>query len=385
MIPRRTVLTLPIVGAAVLACTGSNRTASRRRLGGVRGADLSFTLRMESAGVSYSDGRRTAPVEQLLADRGADLVRLRVWVGPDAGGSDLHTALVLARRAADVGCAVLLSLHYSDTWADPDNQTIPRSWAGQDLATLANTVQAYTRDCVGAFAAQGTPLRAVQIGNEVTHGMLWPVGAVWHGSAEGWGPFTRLLRAGIAGAREAAPDLPVLIHVDQGGNTDVCRHFFDRMEEHDVAFDVAALSYYPFWHGSLERLRHNVTELSSRFGCDVLVVETAYPWYLPGLAAPTTVGTVEFMVTDPDQLPDVARFPATPAGQTDYFDALRDVLQSVPDDRGIGFVAWEPGWTGQFVDVLPEGGGNPYANLSMFDESGRGLPALSAFRPERTN
>jgi arabinogalactan endo-1,4-beta-galactosidase len=338
----------------------------------LRGADLSFTTQMEAIGVGYRDGGVAAPVETLLAARGATLVRLRAWVDPPAGYSDLTDALALGRRAHAAGCAVLLDLHYSDFWADQRTQTTPVAWQGLDLGGLTERVRGYTREAVAAFAAQGTPLAMIQIGNEVTSGMLWPHGQVYGRGPEQWDGFVALLRAGLRGAREGATGpLETMIHIDRGGDGGGARYFYDAITARGIDFDLVGLSYYPFWHGSLEDLRGTVTDLAVRFGKDVVVVETSYPWGLPQ-------DGVEYYAARESELPDVRRFPATTAGQAAYYEALRAMLAAVPDGRGRGFVVWEPGWLpGVGWDV---GEANPYANLTMFDWTGAGLPSLAAFR-----
>ncbi|MFE9766610.1 arabinogalactan endo-beta-1,4-galactanase [Streptomyces sp. NPDC005808] len=339
----------------------------------LRGVDLSSTLQAESAGQKYRDRGKSAPVERLLAARGANLMRLRVWVDPSSGGYDLASALKLARRARSAGMGVLLDLHYSDTWADNAHQTPPAAWADMDWHTLAATVRAYTRDTVRAFAAQGIPLDMIQIGNEVTNGMLWPNGLIRYPEGQYWDGFVELLRAGLQGASEgASSELRTLVHADNSREGIDIYSFYDHLAAADIRFDVIALSYYPFWHGSLATLHTNLTNLVARYGKDVLVVETAYPWKLP---AEGDAG--QHLVTKIDQLPDGSRLPPTPQGQAAFFDALRKVIARVPGGHGLGFLAWEPAW----VPGVPWtfGGVNPYSNLTMFDWSGTGLPSLSTF------
>ncbi|HUK72757.1 MAG TPA: glycosyl hydrolase 53 family protein [Streptosporangiaceae bacterium] len=340
----------------------------------VRGADLSFTLQLEAAGRTFTDQGRTAPVEQLLVTRGINTVRLRAWVNPPTGYSNLASALTLGRRAHDAGCKILLDLHYSDFWADPSNQTTPAAWRGQDLATLSSTVRTYTRHAVAAFAAQGTQLDMIQIGNEVTSGMLWPTGLVYAGG-ERWDGFVQLLNAGLSGAREGATaPLRTMVHIDRGADNSGARHFYDNITRRGVDFDLIGLSYYPFWQGPLATLSSNLNDLATRYGKSVMVVETAYPWTLPAGDG------VEYYAARPDQLPDIARFPATPAGQAAYFEALRATIEAVPQDRGRGFLVWEPAW----LPGVGWGAGedNPYANLAMFDWRGAGLPSLRVFRAD---
>src|SRR5262245_11469434 len=187
MVSRRHLfLTAPLAAAASSPfVTAAPAAASALRWPlRLRGADISFTLQEEAAGVRYRDHGAVRPIETLLARRGANAVRLRVWTAPPAGYSDLGAALTLARRARRAGLKVLLDLHYSDCWADPAHQITPAAWPSLDLDTLSSTVRVYTRDAVRQFAEAGAPVDIVQIGNEVTGGMLWPLGQVYADDGE---------------------------------------------------------------------------------------------------------------------------------------------------------------------------------------------------------
>ena len=164
-VPATVVMASAAPAAAATTC-GPARKALR-----IRGADLSFTLQEYAAGKHFSDGGRVRPVEEILARHGATWSRLRLWVDPPAGYSNLRTTIAMARRARRAGLKILLDLHYSDFWADPGHQTTPAAWAGQDLPTLAATVRTYTRKTLRQFADAGVPVDMVQIGNEITAGM----------------------------------------------------------------------------------------------------------------------------------------------------------------------------------------------------------------------
>jgi arabinogalactan endo-1,4-beta-galactosidase len=298
-------------------------------------------------------------------------------VDPIPGWSDLGSALVLARRAREAGLHLLVDLHYSDTWADPANQSIPAAWRGQPLGTLAESVRSYTRDVVARFAEQGTPVSMLQIGNEIAGGFLWPIGRIGHPDGDSWSGFTTLLRAGITGALAGALDAhrpTIMIHTECGGDNVRARRFYDRLLAEDIRFDVIGLSYYPFWHGPLAGLQSNVASLAARYDKDIVIAETSYPWTLENPR-----GQPDRFCTGEEQLPDAETYPATADGQAAYFEALRAVLQQVPGGRGLGFFVWEPAW----LDGVGWGPGspNPYANLTLFDDHGCALPALRTFRP----
>ena len=371
---RRTLLAAPLAAAFGPLLGLHPAAADLRAAPRVRGVDISFALQMEAIGATYRDNGVVKPVERLLADRGANWVRLRVWTAPPAGYSDLSAALTLARRARAAGMKILLNLHYADFWADPGKQPIPAAWRGQNLSQLTATVRRYTRETVAAFAQQGTPVDQVQVGNEITSGMLFPLGEIYRSDGEHWSEFTTLLKAGIAGAREAAPNASIMVHIDRGGDNGGSRYFYDHVLAKGVAFDVIGLSYYPFWHGSLSALRGNLNDLSSRYRKDLVVVETSYPWTL------SDGDTEANFISTPSQLPDGGAFPATRTGQAAYFEELRAVLAAVPSGRGAGFHDWSPEWL-PGVGWAP-GEGNPNDNLTMFDWAGNALPSLRAFRAQ---
>ena len=137
---------------------------------------------------------------------------------------------------------------------------------------------AYARDAVVAFAAQGTPLDMIQIGNEVTCGMLWPTGLIYSGGREDWDRFVELLKAGLEGAREAATvPLQTMVHIDCGGDNHGSRYFYDNITGRGVDFDLIGISYYPFWHGPLATLSSNLNDLAMRYDKGVMVVENLLP------------------------------------------------------------------------------------------------------------
>lgn len=367
------------VRLTVIGSDGKVPTVAEFRLFGVDrhtrsmalGADLSFELEEERVGNKFTDlDGQVLPPHQIMRRHGANYARLRLWVDPPGGYNNLASDLAMAKRIKAAGMKLLLNIHYSDFWADPGKQIIPRAWQGQDLTTLERTVENYTRQVIAAFAAQGTPVDMVQIGNEITNGILWPLGKV-EGN-QGWDSFVALLKAGIRGAIKGSPPNHrprIMLHIDQGGNNKVCRNFFDHIIAEDVPFDIIGLSYYPFWHGSLSDLRQNVNDLATRYGKDIIIVETQYPWTLEN-----GDDTPNFVWTE-SQLP--AGYPASPRGQISFVNDLLSILAQVPGDHGAGIFYWEPEWI-PGVGWEP-GAGTPNDNLTLFDFRGRALPSIKIY------
>jgi arabinogalactan endo-1,4-beta-galactosidase len=336
------------------------------------GHDLSFAVQEAAIGNTFSDRGLAALPEQILADHGANFVRLRLWLAPPGGYSNLASVLAMAQRAHAAGMRILLDFHYSDFWADPGTQNTPAAWQGQDLPTLAQTVRTYTRDVLTALSAQGTPADMIQIGNEIRNGMLWPLGWADAWSGAGWDNLGTLLRAGAAGAADAPGPMPrIVIHFDQGGDNAFSRVFFDRVVAQGVPFDVIGLSYYPFWHGTITQLRTNIDDLATRYDRDVMIVETQYGWTLQN---GDSLG--DFLWLDSQLVPG---YPASPGGQIGFVSDLVSALAAVPGGHGAGVFYWQPEWI-PGVGWTP-GAGTPNDNLTMFDFAGRALPSVQFINP----
>ncbi|MFC7328427.1 glycoside hydrolase family 53 protein [Marinactinospora rubrisoli] len=333
----------------------------------VRGADVSSLAKNEDFGAGYltSSGEPADPL-RLLAESGVTHVRLKVWVDPADGYNDHDRVLEMARRAHDAGLRTLIDFHYSDFWADPGRQTKPAAWAGLSGEELRTAVYDHTYALCAALAGQGTPADMVQVGNELNAGMLWP-----DGSIDDWEELARLLTAGASAVRDADPATRVVLHLAEGGDNEQTRWWFDQAVARDVPFDVIGLSYYGYWHGGIEDLRANLADAAARYGKDVLVAETAYPFTLDNDDAHPNIiaGTSDL----------VPGYPATPEGQSANLRDVMAAVESVPGGRGLGVFYWEPTWTavaGSGWDPTDPASGNAWENQALFDYADRALPAL---------
>jgi arabinogalactan endo-1,4-beta-galactosidase len=330
------------------------------------GADVSFLPEIEDNGGTYADAAGERDLLALMEDHGVDVIRLRLWHTPDGPYNTLDQVRAMAARIEAAGMRFLLDIHYSDSWADAGTQTKPAAWDGLAFDVLVDSVYQYSHDVVTSLRTQGTVPSAVQIGNEIRAGMLWPdgrVGGAYDIPAQ-WDNLVALLEAGRQGVRDAAPDDPpaIVIHFDNGGNNGECRWFFDHLVERGLAFDVIGVSYYPKWHGTLAALEGNVADLTTRYDKPVYIVETAYPWTLDWSDATTNIfGTQADLHTG---------YPATVAGQSAFLAALRDVMQHLPGERARGVFYWSPEW------IAVPGVPSAWENATLFDFDGMALPSL---------
>lgn len=239
------------------------------------GADISFLPQLEKEGIHFSiDGRQDDAITILKA-YGFNYIRLRIFNDPTAdsgyskeGYCGLDETLRMARRIKAANMKFLLDFHYSDTWADPGKQFKPEAWKNLSFPDMTKALHDYTRDVLSALKAQGTLPDMVQVGNEINHGILWPDGAFTNTDN-----LAALLKSGINAVREVSPKAKVMLHIADGGQNEESRSFIDNMLSRGVQFDIIGESYYPQWHGTLEDLSNNLSDLSNRYNMDVVVAE----------------------------------------------------------------------------------------------------------------
>jgi arabinogalactan endo-1,4-beta-galactosidase len=315
------------------------------------GADVSFLRQMESRGVVFKDSGIAEPGLQILKNHGYTWVRLRVMVDPISLSNSLDYTIASAKDAKARGFKVLLDFHYSDDWADPGHQWVPRAWAKMPHEELVKATFTYTRDTIKAMRKQHVLPDMVQIGNEVTAGMMWPDGRL----PAQWQNFADLLLAGIHGVdkgRGWSRRPAIMIHIDKGGNQEATRSFVDHLVQYHVPFDVLGQSFYPWWHGSLDDLKNNLAFVWNTYHKNVVVAETAYDWR-----------------SGEDFKGKPVPFPQTPEGQRDFLAALDRVVREALGGKVRGIFWWEP----------MAGGG--IAKRDLFDDEHEALPAIRVFDP----
>ena len=341
----------------------------------IRGVDISSLPQVEDkGGVFYNADGQAQDIFEILADHGINYVRLKLWHTPSNGYNNLEKVKGMATRIEQAGMGFLLDFHYSDSWADPGKQHRPLAWWDFDYEQLKDAVYNYTKEVITALREQGTEPDIVQIGNEIPSGMLWDHGKL-DGSDDQFVRLAGLLKAGIAGVKDAGCDAKIMLHLDRGGNNDLFRWWFDGIIAEGVEFDVIGLSFYGYWHGDLSDLSANLADLAQRYNKELVVVETAYPYTL---ANQDGYGNI---IGRADQLID--GYPATVEGQSAW---LRDIMQVVKDAPGglaTGVFYWEPAWLGLkgcgWNPADPQSG-NAWENQALFDFDGHVLPSLAVFR-----
>jgi arabinogalactan endo-1,4-beta-galactosidase len=328
------------------------------------GGDFSILKKMEDSGGVYKFNTNPVDALQLFRENGYSYGRVRIFHTPNMKGpvcNSLEYTIELSRKIKAAGMKLLLDFHYSDTWADPAKQYKPAAWKNCTFEALTDSVYHYSKQVIEAMNAAGVLPDMVQVGNEITPGMLWPEGKIYKETGEDWASFTTLLKAGIKGVKDAYGNMqvPIMLHIDKGGDYGASSYFFKKMKEHNVVFDLIGQSYYPWWHGTLDDLKQNMKKLSAEFEQDIIIVETAYysNGYYPEPA--------QFVL-------DYKPFPSSEQGQFDFLVTLDSIARSFPKVKGIFY--WEP------EDLKIPSSGVWYSGRSLFDENGNAYKGISAFK-----
>ena len=272
--------------AAVMALTFASATAASPcclNNDFTLGADISGTTADEARGRFTRDtlGNRVETTK-LMKDYGLNGIRLRVWKNPLEGFSSPEDVLVMARRARDLGMDIMIDFHYSDWWADPGKQNIPAKWKDLSLSQMKDSLAGHTRYTLTLLKNDSIPVRWVQVGNETTHGFLWPVAH----TPENMKAYAELSQAGYDAVKSVYPDADVIIHLDNGFDQELYDRMFDGLKENGAKWDMIGMSVYPFWaieggfrpdaDSTISDAIANIRHLKKKYGTDVMIVETGF-------------------------------------------------------------------------------------------------------------
>ena len=196
----------------------------------IKGMDLSTLLELERCGAKYYDHGQEKDILDIMREYDVDTIRLRLWNDPKsedgepygAGNNDLDETIAIGKKVTDAGFGVLLNFHYSDFWADPGKQIKPKAWASYGVDELEKAVYDFTLESLTKIIGAGVNVTMIQVGNELSNGLLWPEGQV-----PNYDNIARFVSAGIRACRKVNAAIPIMIHLDNGGNNELYRRWFD--------------------------------------------------------------------------------------------------------------------------------------------------------------
>lgn len=366
----------------------------------LRGMDISSVLSEEESGVVYHDkAGKEASLFQILADAGIDMIRVRVWNDPydeeghgyGGGNCDTGRAAQIGARAAECGMQMLVDYHYSDFWADPNKQMAPKAWEKQSAAEKADAAYAYTAESLSAILGAGADVRIVQIGNEINNGMA---GETTEAAV------LPILKSAAKAVRDTAAaqgkDIRIAVHFTGVDDRGMIERKTKWLTEGGLDYDIFGVSYYPFWHGSLENLKTVLTQIRTDTGKETMILETSFPYTTEdGDDSGNSAGDTK----------ELGNYYVSVQGQT---QAVRDVFAAAAEAGAKGVFYWEGAWIPvpgssktdrqKLWDTFGSGwasayagaydpkdagryyGGSSWDNQAFFDHSGKLLPSIDVFK-----
>ena len=339
------------------------------------GGDASLLPSYQEKGTVYKDfdGHKVKFLP-FVKQQGWNMIRVRLFVDPQNAPEehkgegvcqDLNYVIGLCQQIKKTGMQVMLDFHYSDTWADPGKQFTPNGWLQTDSLALPDTLYQYTRRCLQAMVKAGCAPELIQVGNEITFGMLWPKAKVDPLKPERWPYLCQLLKSGVKACREVCPEAKIIIHTEHAQDSAATRAYYKKLAAFGVDYDIIGLSYYPMWHERLPILSETLRMLEREFPQKpVMIVETAFyyshendPW------------------AKPSQYSEY--YPISIEGQRQFTAELVSELNRHRNVTGLFW--WFPEENG-YKNTVTKG----WLNRGLFDNrTGRALPALQEMKKFR--
>ena len=204
--------------------------------------------------------------------------------------------------------------------------------------------------------------------------MLWPEGK----NSDNFDGLAALINEGIRAVKNSSPTTQIMLQLAEGGNNKIFRWWLDEITNRGVQFDLIGVSYYPYWHGTFADLQMNLNDVAERYGKNIILVETAYPFTSEN--ADFQENIIKFQT--------VAGYPATPDGQEKMLADIMTIVRAIPNGHGLGVFWWDATWTavqGNGWEPAHAISGNNWENQALFDYDDRALPAMNLFKEEYIN
>ncbi|MGN0384136.1 MAG: glycosyl hydrolase 53 family protein [Eubacterium sp.] len=377
----------------------------------IMGVDISSVIALENSGVVWTnqDGEEEDFFE-ILADSGVNWVRVRIWNDPyytdddgnkhgyGGGNCDLDCALAIGKRATSAGLSVLLDFHYSDFWAHPGVQTVPKAWSSYSLTNKSSAIYDYTTECLEAMEDEGVNVGMVQVGNETTSNFC---------GVSSWSQMATLFSSGCKAVSDFndanGTNILTAIHFTNPHRTSAIKSMADSLNQYNVDYDVFATSYYPFWHGTLDNLLNVLDYVADTYDKYTMVAE--FSWA-------NTLADADSHSNSVSSASVLSKYQVSQQGQAIALQEVVKTINSVSNGKGLGVFYWEPAWIktglgiytkrsdawseygtgwaskyaqyytgyGNLDDVTNYYGGSSWDNMAMFSQTGQALEVLNTFK-----
>ena len=367
----------------------------------ILGIDVSsFLEEQRIINPKYKENGKVIDPFLLFKNQGISHVRIRIWNDPYSenhepylgGTCDLDNCLNLIKQLEKYGFSYLIDFHYSDFWVDPSKQSMPKAWVNLKEEELLKEVYTFTKDCLTKIKEVTDRVTHIQIGNETTHGMLFPY-AKLEGEGdrkESFAKLSNVLRHGIKAANEVFPEAKTIIHLEQSYDQKLYLEYFEELIKNNVKFDIIGSTYYPFWHHSFLEYFANMDLMRNHFHKEVMNMETAFPFTLKDYQDDGDhINHLVINENNASEMQKVVPYEISKKGQQEY---VHDFLKSADEHQLSGVFYWEPLWIpgkgicwasieGQkYQNDIKNSTRNEWANQCLFDYQGEMLPAFKEFK-----
>ncbi len=363
----------------------------------ILGIDVSTYFEELAANAKYyENGIEVNPLD-LFIKNNVNYMRIRVWNNPYneegkpylGGTCDVDNFIKLAKLAILKGFKILLDLHYSDFWADPGKQFLPKAWQGKGIDEVEQELYKFTKDVCLKAKEEGIEIDLIQVGNEITNGMCWPVGKLeWHkeGPRTNYENLSRLFKAGIKASKEIFPNIQTILHLEKSYDQVTYKEFFDHMEKYNVNYDIIGSSYYPYWHGTFDQLFANINMCKQRYNKPIMIMELGYGFTMEDYIK-TENGMNQLVFAEDEGLS--RPYPLTVEGQEMF---IEEFMKRAKENDIKGVFYWEPCWIPkdnicwasiegqQYINEVGKDTRNEWSNQCLFDYQGNKLPAFDKFK-----
>ncbi|MBO4682682.1 MAG: glycosyl hydrolase 53 family protein [Bacilli bacterium] len=363
------------------------------------GIDTSTMIEEEAAGIKYFDNGKEVDPFLLFRNNNVDLMRIRIWNNPYSedgkpylgGTNDMDQAIKIIRKTKRYGFSYCINFHYSDFWVDPMKQRLPKAWENYSLEELKEAVYDYTKSSLERIKKEDIRVDYIQIGNEITNGMLWPYGKLVYDekskTRSNYENFVAFLNRGIKAAREIYPDSKIIIHLESPHEFYKYEEVLSNLEKYKVDYDVLGTSYYPYWHGTMDDLFKSIKVINDKYHKPVMICELGYGFTLKDYMLNNN--GFNQMKVNPDTLTTGMPYPMTPRGQADF---VEDFVNRCKVNDVEGVMYWEPLWRqgegicwasreGQkYINEEGKSTRNEWANQCFFDYDGNKLPVFDKYK-----
>lgn len=255
------------------------------------------------------------------------------------GYLNAEKAAELAQRAKNKGMSIMLTLHYSDSWADPGQQNKPYAWRNFTFQQLMDAVYSHTVYVMNTMKNKGVTPDWVQVGNETNNGMLWEDGK----ASANMKNYAWLVNTGHNAVKSVSGQTKTIVHLSNGYDNELFKWNIGGLISNGANFDIIGMSLYPEagdWSSKVDQTIANAKDMTARYGKSIMISEIGMDYNQPAAAK-------------------------------SFIQSIKTKVRGLAGGTGLGVFYWEP-------EATP--GYNAGYNKGAWQSDGKPTIALEGFK-----